>query len=268
VFDAHALLAASETGSQLAFEVVVNAATAEEAHDVGTLEMEHRVADKRRVERTEAIWDYRRLAPGDIPGTLRYDVLARAGGHCEACGVSAQEERLDVDHIVPRNQGGTVDPENLQALCRTCNAQKRDRDSTNFVAIRASYDHREAGCAFCELPEARIVSSNRLAVVVRDLYPVTDGHTLIITKRHVIDFFDLYPVERSAIDALIAKEQVEIRRKDSAVAGFDVGVNAGAAAGQTVFHVHLHLIPRRTGDVADPRGGVRGVIPGRHLHVR
>lgn len=86
-------------------------------------------------------------------------------------------------------------------------------------------------------------------------------HTLIIPKRHVADYFGLYRPELNAIHALLKQQREEILAADPAVTGFNVGINSGAVAGQTVFHVHVHLIPRRADDVADPRGGVRGVIP-------
>jgi len=104
------------------------------------------------------------------------------------------------------------------------------------------------------------VAENELAIAFRDLYPVTEHHTLVIPKRHVADMFDLYQPERNAIQALLEQQRKLILKQDSKVTGFNVGINAGADAGQTVFHCHFHLIPRRQGDCTDPRGGVRGVI--------
>jgi diadenosine tetraphosphate (Ap4A) HIT family hydrolase len=86
-------------------------------------------------------------------------------------------------------------------------------------------------------------------------------HTLVIPKRHVADYFDLYQPELNAIQALLKEQREKTLAADPAVTGFNVGINTGADAGQTIFHVHVHLIPRRKGDVANPRGGVRGVIP-------
>lgn len=85
-------------------------------------------------KRGDAPWSHRKKSSGYVPGSVRYDVLARAKGRCEACGVTVQEMAIEVDHIVPRNKGGTDDPSNLQALCYRCNAQKRDRDATDFGA--------------------------------------------------------------------------------------------------------------------------------------
>ena len=115
-------------------------------------------------------------------------------------------------------------------------------------------------CLFCTLPAARIVEQNEFAVLVRDGYPVSPGHSLVIPRRHVGSFFETTDTERTAVLALLdrAKSLVEQRHKP---AGYNIGINDGAAAGQTVPHVHIHLIPRYAGDRADPRGGVRWVIP-------
>ena len=87
-----------------------------------------------------------------VPGSVRFEVLKRSGGRCELCGASSRDNQIDVDHIVPRAKGGSNDISNLQALCRTCNAQKRDRDDTDFASIHESYAHREPSCIFCEPP--------------------------------------------------------------------------------------------------------------------
>ena len=99
-----------------------------------------------------------------------------------------------------------------------------------------------------------------MAVAFRDGYPVTPLHTLVKPKRHVADYFDLYQPDLNAINQLLQKLKGSIVEEDDTVTGFNVGVNAGESAGQTVFHCHVHLIHRRTWDVDDPRGGVRGVI--------
>ena len=119
------------------------------------------------------------------------------------------------------------------------------------------------GCIFCELQEDRIVASNALAFAIRDNYPVTEHHTLVIPKRHAATFFDLFEPERRAVNHLLVSLRNEIITKDASVGGFNIGMNSGTAAGQTIDHAHVHLIPRRHGDVKDPRGGVRGVIPGK-----
>ena len=118
-------------------------------------------------------------------------------------------------------------------------------------------------CVFCAMGAEHIIASNRLAYAVRDTSPVTPLHTLILPKRHVADYFELTAEERRAIEELQQETSRDILERDPAVAGFNLGVNIGAAAGQTIFHCHVHLIPRRPGDVANPRGGVRAVIPGK-----
>ena len=214
-------------------------------------------------KRGVAIWAHRRKSAGYVPGTARYEVLKRARFRCELCGVSAEQKALEVDHILPRNHGGSDALHNFQALCYSCNATKRDRDDTDFRGMADAYRERTAGCPFCELPRERLLAENELAFAFRDGFPVTEHHTLIIPKRHVADYFDLYQPERNAMQALMDEQRVEILGLDQAVTGFNIGVNAGVDAGQTIFHCHVHLIPRRRGDVEEPRGGVRGVIPAR-----
>ena len=116
-------------------------------------------------------------------------------------------------------------------------------------------------CIFCDMEEERIIAENDLAYVIYDGFPVTEYHSLIISKSHAETYFDLSAQEREACHQLLASSKEKILRKDSTVDGFNIGMNSGESAGQTIFHCHIHLIPRRTGDSANPRGGVRGVIP-------
>ena len=211
-------------------------------------------------KRGDKVWEHRRKSSGYISGTIRYEILKRAKFRCELCGISAEQKALEVDHIIPRNHGGTDDQSNLQALCYSCNAMKRDRDTTDFREVNTSYDHRESGCIFCEMPCERVIAENELAYAILDAFPVTEGHTLIIPKRHVSDFFSLYQPERNAMQRLLEEQRQNILNADSTVTGFNIGNNVGEDAGQTVMHCHTHLIPRRRGDVEEPRGGVRGVI--------
>ena len=115
-------------------------------------------------------------------------------------------------------------------------------------------------CAFCQLPPERIASGNELGLIVRDAYPVSPGHTLIIPRRHIGSFFELTPDERNALLALLDEAQASLHRRYQPQ-GYNIGINDGPAAGQTVPHLHIHLIPRYSGDLPDPRGGVRWVIP-------
>ena len=113
-------------------------------------------------------------------------------------------------------------------------------------------------CPFCEFPEE--ILTNELAYARYDKYPVSDGHLLIIPFRHVSSYFDLTPEERMAVFDLIEEAKI-LFDKERKADGFNIGFNVGEAAGQTVWHVHAHLIPRYKGDMVDPKGGVRGVIP-------
>jgi ATP adenylyltransferase len=211
--------------------------------------------------RGRAIYDHRRVSVGYISGTIKYEVLKRARFRCQLCGISGDEKALEPDHIVPRIHGGSDDLSNLQALCYSCNAMKRDRDETDFRAIRQSYAHREPGCLFCEMNSERIIAQNELALAISDAYPVTPLHTLIIPKRHVSTFFELGQAEINACTFLVKDQKKRIEAEDHSVDGFNIGMNNGVSAGQTINHCHIHLVPRRTGDVDDPRGGVRHTVP-------
>ena len=206
----------------------------------------------------EAIWGKR----SSVSGPVRYEVLKRAKFRCDLCGVGADVKALQVDHIIPRSRDGSDDLSNLQALCYTCNATKGDRDDTDFREVRASYSDREDGCPFCDPVDDNVVDRNELALALPDKYPVTDEHTLIIPIRHTPTYFDLGSAEQNACNQLLVAMQAKLREQDDSIAGFNVAINEGDAAGQTIPHCHIHLIPRRTGDVLDPTGGVRNVIPG------
>ena len=99
-----------------------------------------------------------------------------------------------------------------------------------------------------------MVAQNELAVAIRDPFPVTTLQTLAISRRHVATYFDLYEPERRAISLLLDAVRAEVIAADKSIEGFNIGINAGEVAGQTVAHCHVHLIPRRKGDVAEPRG--------------
>ncbi len=116
-------------------------------------------------------------------------------------------------------------------------------------------------CIFCNLDESRVEIENNLALSFKDLYPVTKGHSLVIPKRHVQSFFDLEKDEKKAILELLELQKKKLISQDKLITGFNIGINDGIDSGQTVMHCHVHLIPRRKGDMNDPRGGVRGVIP-------
>ena len=117
-------------------------------------------------------------------------------------------------------------------------------------------------CPFCyDNIKGRIVAEQNSVVAIHDQFPVTEGHLLIIPKRHTEDYFALSETELKETCGLIMKLKDRIAKNDLSVTGFNIGTNVGASAGQTIFHAHAHLIPRREGDTSHPRGGVRGVIP-------
>jgi len=118
-------------------------------------------------------------------------------------------------------------------------------------------------CPFCKLDNDRILIDNDHALAFRDGFPVTEHHTLVIPKRHVTDYFQLNEEEHTAIQSLLTIIRGKILETDLRVEGFNIGWNCGEPAGQTIFHAHVHLIPRRHGDVENPRGGVRHLIPGK-----
>ncbi|MFG6469278.1 HIT family protein [Roseateles sp. BYS87W] len=115
-------------------------------------------------------------------------------------------------------------------------------------------------CVFCDLPAGRILGQNEYAVWVRDGFPVSRGHSLVIPRRHLASFFETSGDERTALMTLLDTARAAAIAEFQP-AGFNIGVNDGVAAGQTVTHLHIHLIPRYAGDVPDPRGGVRWVLP-------
>ena len=115
-------------------------------------------------------------------------------------------------------------------------------------------------CPFCNIAPEQIIAEHPLAVAKHDGYPLTKGHTLIIPRRHVTSFFDCTAEERQAMLELL-DEAKAVLDKAHAPDGYNIGLNNGAAAGQTVMHVHMHLIPRYQNDTTDPRGGVRWIFP-------
>jgi ATP adenylyltransferase len=213
--------------------------------------------------RGAAVWSHRRRGHRPISGSIRYQVLAAAKGRCELCGITNEEKMLEVDHIFPKSLGGKDDLSNYQALCYSCNASKRNTDDTDFRLFKTLYAHREENCLFCDVQSTdrnRIIAENNLAYAIRDGFPVTEGHTLFIPKRHVSDYFGLVQSEVNAINSLIQGQRKQLMASDSKIEGFNIGMNCGEVSGQTVFHCHVHLIPRRRGDVVNPRGGVRHLI--------
>ena len=127
-------------------------------------------------------------------------------------------------------------------------------------------------CLFCKIQqpgyEKEIVYSNEYFVATRDSYPVTPLHTLIIPKRHFASFFEMNHDEQAAVFSILKQQRDEIMTLDSSVTSFNVGMNDGIDAGQSIYHLHIHLFPRRPGDIENPRGGVRGIIPAKQKYER
>ncbi len=205
------------------------------------------------------LWDYR-LIDNPVPDSLRYKVLKKSNYRCDLCGATKYDRPLDVDHIIPRSRKGKTVEENLQVLCSKCNRSKSNKDDTDFRNIE--FVEKVNDCHFCgKLEHKRIMAKNNSVYAILDKYPVTEGHHLVIPFRHTEDYFSMADTERNDAMDLIRLLKNKIQNDDSSVIGFNIGMNCGEAAGQTVSHAHIHVIPRREGDVDNPRGGVRGVIP-------
>lgn len=146
------------------------------------------------------LWLYRMKSSSYIPGTIRYEILKRAKGKCELCGISNKVKALQVDHIIPRNKGGKSLLENYQALCYTCNSQKMDKDNTDFREWNTIYNNkREKNCPFCNLDISSskiIINKYDTAVAFEDKYPVVLNHMLVTPLRHVSSFFELSLFEK------------------------------------------------------------------------
>ena len=123
-------------------------------------------------------------------------------------------------------------------------------------------------CLFCNIKKTGLAHENELAYASYDSYPVSEHHCLIIPKRHIKDYFDLSNDELIACNDLIKVVKKEITNKDPLVKGFNLGTNIGIVSGQSILHCHFHLIPRRDGDVDNPQGGVRSVIPNKQHYKR
>ena len=123
-------------------------------------------------------------------------------------------------------------------------------------------------CIFCTIRKEELQFENCLAYSSLDSYPVSEFHSLIIPKRHVETYFELTNEEFLACNELILKTKEKILKQDSSVKGFNIGSNLGKSAGQSIMHCHIHLIPRREGDVKNPQGGVRSVISNKQHYKR
>ena len=127
----------------------------------------------------------------------------------------------------------------------------------------------DSNCIFCNKSNCKIIKENKYFFVIRDTaYPVTKHHTLIISNRHIDDYFKLTTKELNELSQILKEQKAQLNSLDETISGFNIGVNVGKVAGQSIMHCHIHLIPRRKGDVDDPKGGVRGVIPSKQKYSR
>ena len=123
-------------------------------------------------------------------------------------------------------------------------------------------------CIFCSIKKDELLFENNLAYASTDSYPVSKFHSLVVPKRCIKNFFELNNQEIIACNDLIKKLQKKILSEDNTVKGFNIGTNSGKVAGQSIFHCHIHVIPRREGDLENPQGGVRSVIPSKQHYIR
>ena len=120
-----------------------------------------------------------------------------------------------------------------------------------------------SNCIFCNLSPKRIVHEYKYFYVIRDAFPVTPLHSLIITKRHVVSYFQCSKAELEEIPMILDTQKTELKYLVNEITGYNIGMNIGEDAGQSIFHCHIHIVPRREDDTPNPRGGIRGVIPKR-----
>ena len=117
-----------------------------------------------------------------------------------------------------------------------------------------------SNCIFCNVSPKRIVHEYKHFYIIRDAFPVTPLHSLIITKRHVVSYFQCSKAELEEIPIILDTQKTELKYLDNEIRGYNIGMNIGEDAGQSIFHCHIHIIPRREDDTPNPRGGIRGVI--------
>ena len=188
--------------------------------------------------RGKKLWQHRKAASGYIPGSARYEVLKRAKFRCELCGVSADVKALEADHIVPRSKGGSDDPANLQALCYSCNATKRDKDDADFRCVAESYDKREPGCPICDALGRKVVAENVLCVALGVDHSTPRDEIIIAPKRHVANYFDLAPAELRCAHILLETIRVQAGRDSG---GQEERVSWASLPGPAASHCFVRL---------------------------
>ena len=182
----------------------------------------------------------RAINSGPIPGTLAYDVLAKSKGRCLACGITASDAQLHVDHILPRSCHGKTELANLQALCRTCNTAKRNRDDTDFIKWQNRLKYRHSKCQLCDPAEQIMENSMACAVHNRNQEP-----HLVVPKRHVGSFTDLIPAERHLCLELVDSVKAAMKKDDRSVNGFDVHFDPESYICTPIVHSCISIAPRQ-----------------------
>ena len=124
-----------------------------------------------------------------------------------------------------------------------------------------------SNCVFCNIQDDKIVNDYKHFFIIRDLFPVTNLHSLVIPKRHIVSYFECNKDEYEEIPIVLKTQKTELKLMDESITAFNIGMNIGEDAGQTIFHFHIHIIPRRKGDIKNPKGGIRGVIPDKRKYL-
>ena len=198
-----------------------------------------------------------RLVQMPIPVLSKHGIITREGDM-----VSLNTEKLNLKQ---QSEIKKICEEKIQDFIASRGLDTWKRG--NVEAGEDDVNYRQKDCIFCNVVGKReILAENDYCLAFLDAFPVTEGHTLIIPKRHVADYFELNKQETAAINDLLHLRRKEMLSKDASIKGFNVGVNIGHYAGQSIMHCHVHLIPRREGDNPAPKGGVRGVIPARQSY--
>jgi len=189
--------------------------------------------------RGDQIWAHRRRSSRLIPGSIKYNVLSMAKGRCELCGIPKEERALEVDHILPRNHGGTNDPSNLQALCYQCNAMKRDTDDTDFRNMNEAYKRRLPGCEYCDAEYSDMVEKNILSTLTGR----KDGVWVVAPRRHIASYFDLYRPELNAMNELMGVARRNLELQFPNYSNHAISIESSESDASQSFHCSMRLTP-------------------------
>ncbi len=178
------------------------------------------------VSRGLSLWDYRLIDTNIVPDSLRFRILKEGKGRCALCGATKDERMLDIDHIKPVSMGGKTEYSNLQVLCSKCNRSKRDKDQTDFRRLVFDLSHQV--CPFCNINSGlNCILENDMAFAIDDKYPVTKHHTLIIPRRHFVDYFEITQNELIAINELLQTRKKSWKKKTLQLKDLISGLTVG-----------------------------------------